>query len=63
MVGTPIEAKHANPKLKRWGWRISDSLRRFFADFDRFGVIVNGWAAVKDSADDKAASSTNGKQR
>ena len=49
LVGTPIEAKHANPKLKRWGWRISDSLRRFFADFDRFGVIVNGWAAVKDS--------------
>jgi hypothetical protein len=37
LVGTPIEPKHANPKLKRWGWRISDSLRRFFADFDRFG--------------------------
>ncbi len=26
LVGTPIEPKHANPKLKRWGWRISDSL-------------------------------------
>jgi hypothetical protein len=41
------QSSHANPKLKRWG--ISDSLRRFFADFDRFGVIVNGWATVKDS--------------
>ncbi len=49
LLGTPIEPKHANPKLKRWGWRISDSLRRFFADFYRFGVIVNGWAPVKDS--------------
>ncbi len=47
LFGTPIEPKHGNPKLKRWG--ISDSLRRFFADFDRFGVIVNGWATVKDS--------------
>ncbi len=49
LVGTPIEPKHANPKLKRWGWRISDSLRRFFADFDRFGVIANGWAPIKNS--------------
>ena len=49
LVGTPIEPNHANPKLKRWGWRISDSLRRFFADFDRFGVIANGWASIKNS--------------
>ena len=47
LFGTPIEPKHANPKLKRWG--ISDSHRRFFADFDRFGVTVNGWATVKGS--------------
>ena len=44
---TPIEPKHANPKLKRWG--ITESLRRFFADFDQFGVIANGWAPIKDS--------------
>ncbi len=49
LVGAPIEPKHANPKLKRWGWRVSDSLRRFFADFDRFGVIANGWASIKNS--------------
>jgi hypothetical protein len=49
LSGTPIEPKHANPKLKRWGWGIPNSLRRFFADFDRFGVIANGWAPVKDS--------------
>ena len=49
LVGTLIEPKHANPKLRRWGWRISDSLRRFFADFDRFGVIANGWAPIKNS--------------
>ncbi len=49
LVGASIEPKHANPKLKRWGWRISDSLRRFFADFDRFGVIANGWAPIKNS--------------
>jgi hypothetical protein len=48
LVGTPIEPKHANPKLKRWG--ISKSLRRFFADFDRFGVMANGWAPIKDSS-------------
>jgi hypothetical protein len=47
LVGTPIEPKHANPKLKRWG--ITESLRRFFADFDQFGVIANGWAPIKDS--------------
>jgi hypothetical protein len=46
---TIIEPKHANPRLKRWGWRISDSLRRFFADFDRFGLIANEWAPIKNS--------------
>jgi hypothetical protein len=46
-VGAPIEPKHANPKLKRWG--ITESLRRFFADFDRFGVITNGWPPITDS--------------
>jgi len=53
LVGTPIEAKHANPKLKRWGWRISGSLRRFFADFGPFGVIVNGWPPIKDRGGSK----------
>ncbi len=47
LLGTPIEPKHANPRLKRWG--ITESLRRFFADFDQFGVIANGWAPIKDS--------------
>lgn len=47
LVGTPIEPKHANPTLKRWG--ISKSLRRFFADFDQFGVVANGWGPIKDS--------------
>jgi hypothetical protein len=47
LIGTPIEPKHANPKLKRWG--TSESLRRFFADFDRFGVMANGWAPIKNS--------------
>jgi hypothetical protein len=47
---TIIEPKHANPRLKRWGWRISDSLRRFFADFDRFGLIANECAPIKNSS-------------
>jgi hypothetical protein len=47
LLGTPIEPKHANPKLKHWG--ITKSLRRFFADFDQFGVITNEWAPIKDS--------------
>jgi hypothetical protein len=46
---TTIEPQHANPRLKRWGWRISNSFRRFFADFDRFGVVANGWAPIKNS--------------
>jgi hypothetical protein len=47
LLGTPIEPKHANPRLKRWG--ITESLRRFFADFDQFGVIANRWAPIMDS--------------
>jgi hypothetical protein len=47
LLGVPIEPKHANPKLK--GWRIPDSLRGFFADFGRFGVIVNDWPPIKNS--------------
>src|SRR5436309_1937522 len=47
LFGTPIQPKHAHPKLKRWS--ISDSLRRFFADFDEFGVIANDWGPIKDS--------------
>ncbi len=48
LSGLPIDPKHANPKLK--GWRISDSLRHFFADFGRFGVIANEWPPIKDSS-------------
>jgi hypothetical protein len=47
LLGVPIEPKHANPKLR--GWRIPDSLRRFFADFGRFGVVINNWPPIKDS--------------
>jgi hypothetical protein len=46
LLGVPIEPKHANPKLR--GRRIPDSLRRFFADFGRFGVIINNWPPIKD---------------
>jgi hypothetical protein len=47
LLGVPIEPKHANPKLR--AWRIPDSLRRFFADFGRFGVVINNWPPIKDS--------------
>jgi hypothetical protein len=47
LLGVPIEPKQANAKLK--GWRIPGSLRRFFADFGRFGIVVNEWPPIKHS--------------
>jgi hypothetical protein len=47
LFGTAIQPKHAHPKLKRWS--TFGSLRRFFADFDEFGVIANDLGPIKDS--------------
>src|SRR5205814_9791264 len=47
LVATPIEPNHATPKLRRWG--ASESLRRFFADFEEFRIIANRWVLLKDT--------------
>ena len=43
LSGSPIEPKHATPKLKKIGRGINKSLRHFFSDFDQFGMIANDW--------------------
>jgi len=47
LLGGPIEPNHTVPTLRRWG--VPESLRRFFADFEQFRLLANGWALIKDT--------------
>jgi hypothetical protein len=44
----PIEPKHQRPTTIGEGWGVYDQDRKFFADFDDFGDVVNWWFANPD---------------